>query len=329
MMPQQIFTEVFQLIQAAKDKSFKQVNANLISLYWEIGKLLHQKIKEEAWGKGILNNISKYLLEKDPNLKGFNPRNLRRMKQFYLNYEDFSIWSPVVTKLSWTNNLIILSKTKSVEEKEFYLRLAIKERLSKRELERQIDSAVFERTVLADSKKPLSLKKLPQNTDGIFKDTYLFEFLNLPKIHSELDLKNALLQNLKKFILELGRDFTLLGEEYRIQVGLKDFYLDLLFYHRELQCLVVIELKIEDFKPEFLGKLNFYLEALDRDYKKPHENPSIGILLCKGKDEEVVEYALSRNISPALIADYETKLLQKEVLREKLHELFEGLDNKI
>lgn len=156
-----------------------------------------------------------------------------------------------------------------------------------------------------------------------FKDTYVFDFLNLPESHNEMQLQKALLVKMKEFILELGKDFLFVGEEYKIQVGMGDFYIDLLFYHRELQCLVAFELKTGKFQPEFLGQLNFYLEALDRDVKKKNENPSIGILLCKYKDDEIVEYALSRALSPSLVSAYEMKLPDKKILRKKLHEIFE------
>ncbi len=165
---------------------------------------------------------------------------------------------------------------------------------------------------------------LPQN---IFKDPFIFEFLNLPEEHSENEFEKAIIQNLQKFILEVGKGFTYMGNQYRLQVGKKDYYTDLLFYHRDLQCLVLFELKIQEFEPEFLGKLNFYLEALDRDVKRPNENPSIGILLCKGKDTEVVEYAMARSTSPAVIADYETKLINKDLLANKLQQLSAFLEN--
>jgi hypothetical protein len=158
---------------------------------------------------------------------------------------------------------------------------------------------------------------------GVFKDPYIFEFLDLPDGHSENDLEKALVKNLQKFILEIGKGFTYMGNQFRLQVGNRDFYTDLLFYHRDLQCLVLFELKIQEFEPEFLGKLNFYLEALDRDVKRPHENPSIGVLLCKEKDNEVVEYSMARNTSPAMIADYETKLIPKQLLTTKLTQLIE------
>ena len=226
----------------------------------------------------------------------------------------------LLTQINWTNHLEILSGGKTPEENIFYLLLSFKEKLSKLELRRQINSAVFERSLMANQ----IVSSLPtQFPTGVFKDPYVFEFLDLPELHSEKDLEKALIQNLRKFILEIGKGFTYMGNQFRLQVGNKDYYTDLLFYHRDLQCLVLFELKIQEFEPEFLGKLNFYLEALDRDVKRSFENPSIGILLCKGKDAEVVEYSMARNTSPAMIADYETKLIPKELLTGKLSQLIE------
>lgn len=165
------------------------------------------------------------------------------------------------------------------------------------------------------------MRELHPNIDLAFKDNYVLEFLGLPEVHSERDLQKALANNIKAFILELGQDFIFMADEYRLQVGNQDFYIDLLFYHRGLSALVAFELKIGKFSPEHMGQLNFYLEALDRDVKKPHENPSIGVLLCRDKDDEVVEYSLSRNLSPALIAQYQLQLPDKKLIRAKLHEL--------
>ena len=231
----------------------------------------------------------------------------------------------LILKLSWTNHMEIFSSCKKAEEIVFYTMMSIKEKWSKTDLRRQIKTATFERTMLSNQQsQTLSpvLSQLPQN---LFKDPYIFEFLNLPEAHSELEFEKAITLNLQKFILEVGKGFAYMGNQYRLQVGNKDYYTDLLFYHRDLQCLVLFELKIEDFAPEFLGKLNFYLEALDRDVKRPTENPSVGILLCKGKDNEVVEYAMARTTSPAIIADYETKLIDKKLLADKLHQLAELL----
>ena len=291
-------------------------------MYWKIGEYVSNKVVAAEWGSNTVQQLADFIKKSHPDIKGFTQRGLYRMKRFFEVYNSNQKLTTLLSKISWSAHLDILAKTKTIEEKEFYIKLAIKERLTVRELRRHLNTAYFERVILADKKLPTAINKLPQTVIGHFKDTYIFEFLNLPKIHSEKDLQKALLKHLKDFLLELGKDFSYLGEEYRLQVGLHDYAIDLLFFHRELQCLVGIELKIEEFKPEFLGKLNFYLEALDRDIKKPHENPSIGILLCKGKDDEVVEYAMSRNMSPALIADYSTKLIDKNILRKKLRELF-------
>jgi len=231
----------------------------------------------------------------------------------------------VLTKVSWTNHRLILSKSKNAEEKFYYLIKAIEENYTSRELERALNSAQFERNMLSKAIVSAARTQLPNN---IFKDPYIFEFLDLPELHSESDLEQALIKNLQKFITEIGKGFSYMGNQFRLQVGNKDYHTDLLFFHRDLQCLVLFELKIKEFEPEFLGKLNFYLEALDRDVKRPHENPSIGILLCKGKDTEVVEYAMARNTSPAMIADYETKLIDKKVLANKLHQLVKQLSKK-
>jgi predicted nuclease of restriction endonuclease-like (RecB) superfamily len=222
--------------------------------------------------------------------------------------------------LPWTHNLLILGQSKRTEEREFYLKLAVKARWSKREPARQIESAAFERTVLADKKLAPAVRALPEDTTGVFRDSYLLDFLDLPERYSEADLQAGLLRNLRKFLMELGDGFAFVGKKVRVQVGNQDFELDLLFYHRDLQCLVAFELKTGRFEPAHLGQLTFYLEALDRDRNRPHENPSIGVLLCRTKDDEVVEYAMSRHLSPALVAQYETRMVPKAILQQKLHE---------
>lgn len=229
--------------------------------------------------------------------------------------------TPLVTQISWTNHLQIMSSAKSMDERHFYLQLCAKEHYSKRELERQIDSAYYERCKLS-AQKPIP-EATPQNVRNSILDTYVLEFLNLPEQFSERSFKKAIIENLKQFILEFGRDFSFVGEEYRVQVGNTDFYIDLLFYNRTLSCLVAIELKIGKFKPEHIGQINFYLEALDRDVKKPNENPSVGLILCASKDDAVVEYALSRTMSPTLVSDYTLYLPDKKVLQDKLRELTE------
>lgn len=324
-MLEKSFEEVFILIQSTRAKVARTVNQELIKLYWEVGKYITNKIEASEWGDSVVDGLANYLSEKIPDLKGFNKRGLYRMKQFYETYQNDKIVSPVVSQITWTNHLIILSGTKTQEEKQFYVLKSIQEGYSKRELESKIKSGDFERTMLSkENVSPMVTQNNPEMLN-IIKDTYILDFLGLPKTYKEKDLRTSIVANLKSFLLELGKDFTFVGEEYRLQVGNKDFYVDLLFYHRELQCLVAFELKTEDFQPSHVGQINFYLEALDRDVKKPHENPSVGIILCTGKDDEIVQYALSRNVSPALVAEYQTKLIDKAILEKKLKELRENL----
>lgn len=322
------FKHVIALISNTQNKVFTTINQELVLLNWEIGKYIFVKVNAGDWGDGVVLQLANHIRYHYPNLKGFTKRTLYRMKQFYETYHQIEKVSSLVTQLSWTNNLLILSKCKTIEEKQFYVLYSVKEKWSSRELQRQIETSVFERTMLANAKVSAPLTQLQKNVNQIFKDTYVFEFLDLPTGYNEKDLQSQILANLKKFLLELGGGFTFIGQEYRAQIGVHDYYIDLLFFHRELQCLVAVELKTVEFKPEHLGQLNFYLEALDTDVKRPNEKPSIGVLLCKGKDTEVVEFALRRNISPALIADYETKLINKKLLQQKLHDLYLFFDQK-
>lgn len=338
------FEHIITLILEAKSRVFVKANSELVLLYFNVGKIVSEKVNEGNWGDNSVQELANFIQTKIPNLSGFNRRGLYRMKQFYETYSDPLIVTTVMTQLKlteneasefvttvltqiqWTAHLHILNKTKTNEEKIFYLQLATNDKLSVRELERQLNTAVYERSVLRNTIMPKSDGRIPRD---LFKDPYIFEFLNLPEGHSENDFEKAIIQNLQKFILEVGKGFTYMGNQYKLQVGNKDFFTDLLFYHRDLQCLVLFELKIQEFEPEFLGKLNFYLESLDRDVKRPHENPSIGILLCKGKDIEVVKYAMARNTSPAIIAEYETKLIDKKILANKLHQLANVLNREI
>jgi predicted nuclease of restriction endonuclease-like (RecB) superfamily len=317
------FAEIVGLIQTARQRSWQAVNTELIDLYWRIGEYLHQKIESDGWGRGTVVQLAAYIARREPGLRGLSSQNLWRMRQFFEAYRGDPKLSPLVRVLPWTHNLIILGQSKRPEEREFYLRMAIQERWSKRELERQFRLAAFERTVLNPPQLSPAVRLIHGDAaTGIFKDAYLVEFLDLPETHSEADLHRGLLARLKAFLIELGHDFCFVGTEYPVQVGGRDFALDLVFFHRGLNCLVAIELKVDRFEPEYLGKLEFYLEALDRDARKPHENPAIGLLLCASNDSEVVEYALSRTLSPALIAEYQTQLPDKKLLAAKLHEFY-------
>lgn len=318
------FSDIIQLIQQSRLNAIRAVNTELINLYWNIGEYISKKIEQSEWGDAVVTELASYIQLTEPKIKGFSDKNIWRMKQFYETYKDFPKLSTLLREISWSHNLAIFSRCKTVEEREFYLKFAKQENYSVRELDRQISASLFERTLIGQSTLSTALRESNNDLTNTFKDSYVFEFLNLPEVHNESQLQQGLVKQIKTFILELGKDFLFIGEEYKLQVGNSDFFIDLLFYHRGLQCLVAFELKADKFKPEHLGQLNFYLEALDRDVKKPTENPSIGVLLCKDKDSEVVEYALSRSLSPTMVSEYRTQLPDKKLLQQKLHELFEN-----
>ena len=312
------FTEIAQIIEEARNSAYRKVNEELILMYQRIGQFLSEKSKEATYGDGYIDSLAEYIQNQFPGIKGFNRRGLYRMKQFYETYADNEKVSALLTQLSWTNHLLIMSGSKSDEEREFYMRLAVKERYSSRQLERQMDSGYFERYMLSKSKllpEPLQSQQNP------FLDQYVVEFLDLPDAFHENDFRKALVKGMRDFILELGKDFTFVGEEYPIQVGGEDYRIDLLFFHRSLHCLVAMELKVGKFKPEYVSKMDFYLEGLDRQFRKPDENPSVGLLLCTSKNDEVVEYAMSRTLSPMMVAQYQLQLPDKDILRKKLQEL--------
>lgn len=317
------FQKVVNIIESAKERAYRKVNEELITMYRDIGEYISKQSKNSSYGDAFVQKLADFFSENYPELKGFNRRGLYRMKQFYELYQGEEKVSPLVTQLSWSNHLKIMSACKTMDERIFYMNMCIKERLSKRELERQIDSGYYERYMLSQNPQSLALETAKKATGNIFLDNYVLDFLDVPDPMSEHDLQKSIIRNLKDFILEIGKDFTFVGEEYRVQVGNHDFYIDLLFYHRGLSCLVAFELKIGEFKPEYVGQINLYLEALDRDVKKDNENPSVGIILCASKDDEVVEFALSRSLSPTMVAEYNLKLIDKKLLQKKLKEYIE------
>ena len=323
-------TVIVKVIETHRENAYRKVNEELVTMYYEIGKYLSEKVASEKWGSKVIDSIAIEINNKYPTLKGFDRAGLYRMMQFYDTYKDNEIVAPLVRQISWTNNLIIFSHKSTIEEKEFYIRLCIKNNYSKRELERQIASHYYERYILSAGNELESTTALVGEDDypnTRILDQYSLEFLDLPNNYKEKDLQSAIVDNLKDFILEIGKDFSFIGKEYRVQVGNHDYYIDLLFYNRYLKCLVAFELKVDEFKPELVSKMNFYLEALDRQEKRIDENPSIGVILCSEKDQAVVEYAMSRNTSPLLVSEYSTKLIDKNILENKVVEIRKMLDN--
>ena len=323
--------EIADLIKKHRENAYRRVNEELIDLYYEVGMYLSRKINTQKWGSKTIESISKSIKTQFPTMKGFSRPGLYRMVQFYETYRDNIIVSTVMRQISWTNHIAILNSTKTMEEKIFYINLSAKYNYSVRELQRQINSHYYERYMLSQGNAEISVEPIVGEEDypnSRILDTFSLEFLDLPNNYKEKDLRDAIIDNMKDFILEIGKDFTFVDKEHRITVGGQDFYIDLLFFNRHLNCLVAIELKIGEFIPEYVSKMDFYLEALDRHEKKEKENPSIGIILCSKRNKAVVEYATARNLSPLMISQYETELIDKKLLQNKLIELNMLFDKK-
>ncbi len=343
------FDEIKSIIDIRRKRAYKAVNNEIILSNWEVGRYVSNKIKSAKWGSKVIEMLVAYLKQTIPGIKGYEKRSIERMVRFYNEYSSVEFASAIptqikemaiasdnltqfgndnivlslLTQISWSAHLEIMSGCTSAEERIFYMLLCSKENLTYQELRRQIEACIYERSLLGNTKQSLVLKEVYPDAGRVFRDSYMVDFLNLPDNHNEKSLQRGLVKQMKNFILDLGKDFLFVGEEYRVQVGAKDFRIDLLFFHRGLQCLVAMEIKTNEFKPEYIGQLDFYLEALDRDVKKENENPSIGILLCKSADSQVVEYALSRSLSPTMIAEYKRQLIPKEVLQKHLQELLD------
>ena len=320
-------SSIVKKVEESKHKAITTVNKLLIELYWFIGESILNLQERSKWGDGVVEKLSEDLRMKYPDMSGFSSRNLWDCKRLYLIYRDCPKLRPLVAEISWTNNLILLNYTKSIEEKEFYIKMCLKERLSKRELRRQIDSAYFERFIL--SQQPDKLMKIEQDKLSIplddihrhLKDEYILEFLDLSETFSEKELHRAILENLRDFFLEFGNNLSFIGEEYPLVVDNEPFRIDLLFFHRELKCLVAVELKIGAFKPEYVGKMQFYLAALDEQIRLPHESPSVGLILCRSKKESIVRLTLSKSHKPIKISIYQTKLPDKKLIQQRLERI--------
>lgn len=264
------FVEVVGLIENARQHTARAVNTALIDLYWRVGEYISLKTKSAGWGKGTVCELATYIQCRQPGIRGFSPQNLWRMQQFFEAYRNVPELSTLLRELPWSSNLHILTRAKHPDERAFYLRKAVEHRWSVREVARQIDNHLFVRAELTPPKVSTVLRDIHPQAAAFLRDSYFLEFLGLADEHSEMDLHQGLIKNLGRFLTELGSDFCYVGSEYPIQVGGQDFALDLLFFHRSLNCLLAIELKVTRFEPEHLGKLNFYLEALDRDHRKAH-----------------------------------------------------------
>ena len=312
-------------IHSAQQRATLAVNRELVLLYWQMGHDILARQQEQGWGAKVIERLAHDLRTAFPDMKGFSPRNLKYMRAFAEAWPDTEFVQAVLAQLPWYHQLALLDKLSSPEARRWYAAKAIEHNWSRNVLVMQIETRLQERSGSAVTNFDASLPK-PQSdlARESIKDPYRFDFLGLTDEAQEHEVEHALVKHITEFLLELGAGFAFVGRQVLLDVGGDEFFIDLLFYHRGLSALVAFELKIGQFSPEHMGQLSFYLEALDRDVKKPHENPSIGVLLCRDKDDEVVEYALSRNLSPTLIAQYQLQLPDKKLLQARLHALLAG-----
>lgn len=300
-----LLTELKQRIYAAQYAALRVVNRELIQLYWELGQTIDERQKREGWGKSVVERLSDDLKAEFGEKSGFSTQNLWYMRQFYCEYNALPNLQPLVGEISWSKHLIILAKCKDALQREFYLRATARFGWTKRVLVHQIENGTYEKYLLNQTNFDETLPKtIASQAKLAVKDHYTFDFLDLSDEHEERELEREIIANLRRFLAEMGAHFAFLGSQYRLKVGNKDYYIDLLLYHRGLRSLIAIELKIGEFQPEHKGKMEFYLTALNEQVKLPEENDAIGIIICKSKDKTVVEYALKSSVQAIGVATY-------------------------
>ncbi|GAA4347593.1 PDDEXK nuclease domain-containing protein [Hymenobacter saemangeumensis] len=301
----QLLTIVKQRVREAQYRALQQVNQQQIQLYWDLGRLIAERQQQHGWGKSIVETLAQDLQKEFAGMSGFSSRNLWYMRDFYLEYSTDELLQPLVAEISWAKHLVIMTKCKSPHERLYYTEQTRRNNWTKAVLAQQIKARAYDNTVLAQQNfaETMPAAQLPAAVLAL-KDEYTFGFLALTPEHSEYELEQALLGNVRRFLIEMGGDFTFIGNQYRLELEGQEYFVDLLLYHRELQCLVAVELKITEFQPEYAGKMNFYLSLLNEKVKKAHEQPSIGIIICQSKQRTVVEFALRDVSKPIGVATY-------------------------
>lgn len=317
----ELFGKIKQRIRSAQYEALKVVNQELISLYWDIGRIIDEQQREMSWGRSVVETLAKDLQSEFPGIQGFSAQNLWYMRQFYRTYENNQKLQPLVGEISWTKHLIIMSKCKDDLEREFYIRMTKKFGWTKNVLVHQIENKAYEKTLLGQTNFNQTLPENIRNQAKLaVKDEYTFDFLDLADEHSERQLEMAILTKVEQFLREMGGMFAFVGSQYRLEINGKEYFIDLLLYHRRLKCIVAIELKVGEFLPEYVGKMQFYLAALDDLVRMADENPSIGIILCKSKDKTIVEYALRESNKPIGVATYRIVTVLPNELKGQLPE---------
>jgi predicted nuclease of restriction endonuclease-like (RecB) superfamily len=330
-----LLTEVKQRIRSAQYEALRAVNQQLIALYWDIGELIVARQQGATWGKSVVEQLAKDLQTEFPGIIGFSAANLWRMRLFYDSYANHEKLAPLVREIGWTHNIVILEKCKDKLEREFYLRMTRRMGWTKNVLIHQIENQTYEKTLLNQTNFEQTLPaEIQYQAKLAIKDEYIFDFLELADEHSERQLERAILTKIEFFLQEMGGIFAFIGRQYRLEIDEEEFFIDLLLYHRVLKCLVAVELKIDKFKPEYVGKMQFYLTALDEQVKLPDENSPIGIILCKSKNKTIVEYALKNANQPIGVATYEIhstlpqSLQQQLPAPEQIVKLLEGIESQ-
>jgi predicted nuclease of restriction endonuclease-like (RecB) superfamily len=310
----QLLAEVKERVRSAQYAALKAVNTELVGLYWDLGRMIVERQEQAGWGKSVVERLSQDLRREFPGVAGFSVQNLWYMRQFHMEYRGDERLQPLVGEIAWAHNLVIMSKCKAPLEREFYLRMTRKFGWSKKVLIHQIDNQSYEKSLSGQTNFDQTLTpELRVQAKLAVQDEYTFDFLELAEEHGERELERALITRVEDFLRAMAGRFAFMGSQYRLEVDGREFFLDLLLFHRRLRALVAIELKIGDFQPEFVGKMQFYLTALDRQVRQEDENPSIGIILCKEKSRTIVEYALHDATKPIGVATYQiTKTLPKE-----------------
>ena len=324
-------TEIKERVRSAQYEAMKFVNTTLINLYWDIGKSISEK-QNESWGESVVPTLSKELQEEFPGSSGFSVANLWLMAQFYNEYSSNKILEPLVREISWTKNIAIMKKCKEVQERRFYILTTKKYGWTKSVLTHQIENKSYEKYLLNQTNYDQVLPDHLKNQAILsVKDQYNFELLDLADEHSERELETSIIKNIRAFLMQMGSDFAFIGNQYRLEVDRQEYFIDLLLYHRQLRSLIAVELKIGDFKPEYKGKMEFYLSVLNDKVKHPDENDAIGIIICKSKSRTIVEYSLKSSTMPIGVStysltaklppEYENLLPSPEEINEKINRI--------
>ncbi len=311
--------EITTRIRSAQYEALKAVNKEMIALYWEIGKRINEQQMALGWGKSVVENLSQDIQKEFPGIKGFGVRNMWDMARFYAEYQSNEILQPLVAEISWSKHIVILTKCKDTQQRQFYILATKKFGWTKDVLIHKIEVKSYENYLLGQSNFEMTLpEEIKHQAALALKDEYTFDLMGLAEEHSEYDLEQALIKNIRALLMEFGPDFSFMGNQYRIEVDHKEYFVDLMLYSRRLQAMIAIELKIGEFRPEYKGKMEFYLNVLNDTVKLPHENPAIGIIICKSKSRMIVEYALKSSTMPIGVATYSLSSELPEAYRELL-----------